>query len=495
LGDLGVRPSTTKPDADRALVVIEARRRPRPRRHRRSPTPTAPSSSSKPDVDCALIVFVEVRRRPRPHHRRQSPTLTVPLSSSKPDADCALVVIQAGHHRDHPRPSTPSAIIRVKGHLDLDRSDLFIKRHTRKDGKPTNEVARHVIEKLKSLKSVEPPSDDSTPHQVAARNDTYTQVLGSDRPGRVSGVGIGPTPTSMWGNESKEVLRTENRLFMQRMEELETAMAEKFAKMESMIRGSQVYMTISCFVSMDILNMNKYPSAVEGQTVDQDVKCIIDCGDVSKLIGKRVLLVNIEMQHVADGILISIEIEKVVMGRKIGTEYCEMGMLLFLFEYEERKLYGVFEATSDGAMDIVPMAFSSLGKLFSAQIQVSFRIIWRCPPLTEGEFFDAIKENYHAPKKVHLHLSGKQVWNLFFFYCISNGERVYFLFIEYLQKTSGNALFLRLLFPLIVDGSIDCRLLLVDGIPLGRRPILTATSLDVCMGLAARSLDVKAVYL
>ncbi|MQM15330.1 hypothetical protein Taro_048276 [Colocasia esculenta] len=60
-------------------------------------------------------------------------------------------------------------------------------------------------------------------------------------------------------------------------------------------------------------------SAFEGQTVDQDVKCITDCGDVSKLIGKRVLLVHIEMQYVANGILISTEIEKVVMVRKIGS--------------------------------------------------------------------------------------------------------------------------------------------------------------------------------
>ncbi|MQM06477.1 hypothetical protein Taro_039304, partial [Colocasia esculenta] len=52
-------------------------------------------------------------------------------------------------------------------------------------------------EKLKSLKSAQPPSDDSTPHQVATRNDTYTKVLCPDRPGRVSGVGTGPTPTSM----------------------------------------------------------------------------------------------------------------------------------------------------------------------------------------------------------------------------------------------------------------------------------------------------------
>ncbi|MQL78267.1 hypothetical protein Taro_010686 [Colocasia esculenta] len=45
--------------------------------------------------------------------------------------------------------------------------------------------------------------------------------------------------------------------------------------------------------------------------------------DLALLIGKHVLLVDIEMQHVANGILVSTEIEKVVMGRKIGTEYCE----------------------------------------------------------------------------------------------------------------------------------------------------------------------------
>ncbi|MQM04546.1 hypothetical protein Taro_037351 [Colocasia esculenta] len=221
---------------------------------------------------------------------------------------------------------------RVKGSPDLDRSDLFIKRHTRKDGKPTNEAAKHVIEKLKSLKSAQPLSDDSTPHQVAARNDTYTQVLGPDRLGRVSGVGTGPTPTSMWGNESKEALRTENRLLMQRMTELETSMAEKFAKMESMIRGSQATNDGKCTPSAHVdVHMT---SAVEGQAVDEEVKCITDCGDISKLIGKRVRLVDIDMQHVADGILISTEIEKEVMGRKMGTEYCYgPSMMLLSFDF------------------------------------------------------------------------------------------------------------------------------------------------------------------
>lgn len=41
------------------------------------------------------------------------------------------------------------------------------------------------------------------------------------------------------------------------------------------------------------------------------------------------------------------------------------GMILFLFEFEERKLYGVFQATCDGAMGIVPHAYA--GK-FPAQV-------------------------------------------------------------------------------------------------------------------------------
>ena len=44
------------------------------------------------------------------------------------------------------------------------------------------------------------------------------------------------------------------------------------------------------------------------------------------------------------------------------------GMLLFLFEHQERKLYGVFEATSDGAMNIEPNAFISSGNSFPAQV-------------------------------------------------------------------------------------------------------------------------------
>ncbi|KAJ0975891.1 hypothetical protein J5N97_017856 [Dioscorea zingiberensis] len=86
------------------------------------------------------------------------------------------------------------------------------------------------------------------------------------------------------------------------------------------------------------------------------------------------------------------------------------GMLLFLFEHEQRKLFGVFEATSDGAMNIIPNAFRSSGTPFPAQI--FFKRIWTCKPLCESEFGDCIEENYYTPNKFHFGLSFAQVSRL-----------------------------------------------------------------------------------
>ncbi|XP_062096600.1 uncharacterized protein LOC133802319 [Humulus lupulus] len=86
------------------------------------------------------------------------------------------------------------------------------------------------------------------------------------------------------------------------------------------------------------------------------------------------------------------------------------GMILFLFEYESRLLYGVFQAISDGGMNIVPNAFSSIGKRYPAQVK--FKSIWFCYPLRENEFSNAIKENYFSSKKFSFGLSEVQVRRL-----------------------------------------------------------------------------------
>ncbi|KAK3129439.1 hypothetical protein QOZ80_6BG0479590 [Eleusine coracana subsp. coracana] len=84
------------------------------------------------------------------------------------------------------------------------------------------------------------------------------------------------------------------------------------------------------------------------------------------------------------------------------------GMPLFLFDYNLRKLYGVFEAASNGGLNIIRDAFQHA---YPAQVRVS--IIWKCRPLSEDEFSPAIEENYYLPKKFYFDLSFKQVVRLY----------------------------------------------------------------------------------
>jgi len=43
---------------------------------------------------------------------------------------------------------------------------------------------------------------DQPPHRVAWKGDVYSQVLGNERSGYVRGLGLGPTPSILWGDRS-----------------------------------------------------------------------------------------------------------------------------------------------------------------------------------------------------------------------------------------------------------------------------------------------------
>ncbi|XP_057812068.1 uncharacterized protein LOC131026276 [Salvia miltiorrhiza] len=90
------------------------------------------------------------------------------------------------------------------------------------------------------------------------------------------------------------------------------------------------------------------------------------------------------------------------------------GMVLFMFETRKRELFGVYQASSDGAVDIVPHAFSYSGQRFPAQVR--FRQIWHCDPISEKEFQDAIIENYFSARKFNLGLSKDQVRRLLYLF-------------------------------------------------------------------------------
>ncbi|GLJ21501.1 hypothetical protein SUGI_0397430 [Cryptomeria japonica] len=73
-------------------------------------------------------------------------------------------------------------------------------------------------------------------------------------------------------------------------------------------------------------------------------------------------------------------------------------------------MYGVFEATSYGAMNIDCNAFKQTGRTYPAQVR--FRSFWECYPLSEEDFKDAIIENYRSTKEFEFDLSQDQVFNL-----------------------------------------------------------------------------------
>ncbi|XP_060964734.1 uncharacterized protein LOC133029021 isoform X1 [Cannabis sativa] len=89
------------------------------------------------------------------------------------------------------------------------------------------------------------------------------------------------------------------------------------------------------------------------------------------------------------------------------------GLPLFLFNYSDRKLHGIFEAASAGQMNINPHGWTadeSDYTLYPAQVKIRVRM--ECQPLVEDQFGPIITDNYYEPKLFWFELDRDQTEKL-----------------------------------------------------------------------------------
>lgn len=103
------------------------------------------------------------------------------------------------------------------------------------------------------------------------------------------------------------------------------------------------------------------------------------------------------------------------LARRDIVERVIPGTTLFLFDFDVRELYGIYEAVSFGGMNLEPKAFQNIQGSYPAQVR--FDIYRECLPLSEDIFKDAIKENYYARNKFNFELTADQVSKLIQLFC------------------------------------------------------------------------------
>ncbi|XP_028800305.1 kelch-like protein 20 [Neltuma alba] len=95
------------------------------------------------------------------------------------------------------------------------------------------------------------------------------------------------------------------------------------------------------------------------------------------------------------------------------VKHIRPGLPLFLFNYSDRKLHGIFEAASEGKMNINPCGWSENGSgrtRFPAQVRV--RIQMQCQPLIEDKFGHVIIDNYYESNHFWFELDQSQTSKL-----------------------------------------------------------------------------------
>ncbi|XP_050221336.1 uncharacterized protein LOC126671596 [Mercurialis annua] len=125
------------------------------------------------------------------------------------------------------------------------RAKAFIATHRkRKDGRPIDIDSMERVEKMTEMLDELPNSIEQSRGNGAWEDDIYSKVMGPEPYGRVRGLGLGPTPKSLWGyihqSEMPEENNTPTNEKVHRLEEELKAMEQRHVDEISTMKESQV---------------------------------------------------------------------------------------------------------------------------------------------------------------------------------------------------------------------------------------------------------------
>jgi len=93
--------------------------------------------------------------------------------------------------------------------------------------------------------------------------------------------------------------------------------------------------------------------------------------------------------------------------------YIEPGCPIFLFNYTDKKLHGIFEATTSGQLNINPHGWTG-GTVAKTRYPAQVRVAWynRCTPLPEAAFKPIIADCYYSQGRFLFELTAAQATQL-----------------------------------------------------------------------------------
>ncbi|KAL5133681.1 hypothetical protein HKD37_03G006971 [Glycine soja] len=91
---------------------------------------------------------------------------------------------------------------KAKDGIEPTRAEVFILTHKeRKDGRPLDAESIKTLDLIQEKLCNGETSNEQDLDSVAWEGDVYSQVLGSERSGYIRGLGLGPTPSLLWGDK------------------------------------------------------------------------------------------------------------------------------------------------------------------------------------------------------------------------------------------------------------------------------------------------------